>query len=77
MRNPFTVEPDIVPGSDEDEFLEIEFDSSMKDFFQEHFIQELWSEANISSSYNEPFAISCLGAFATGTRGRCEGGGTQ
>ncbi len=51
MRNPFIVEPDIVPDSDQDEFLEMKFDSGVKDFFfQEHSIQEFWSGTNISLS---------------------------
>ena len=32
VRDPFTVEPDIIPDSDQDEFLEMKFDSGMKDF---------------------------------------------
>ncbi len=32
MRNPLNVEPYIVSFSDQDEILEIEFDSGMKDF---------------------------------------------
>ncbi len=52
MRNPFNVEPDIVPDSDEEEFLEIKLDSSMKDFFQEQFYTEILVRTNISLSYN-------------------------
>ncbi|XP_064116618.1 zinc finger BED domain-containing protein 5-like [Macrobrachium nipponense] len=33
VRNPFNAEPDIIPESDKDEFLEMKFDSSIKDFF--------------------------------------------
>ncbi len=50
VRNPFNVEPDIVPDSDEDEFLEMKFDLDMKDYLKEHSIQEFWSVANISIS---------------------------
>ncbi len=32
VRNSFNVQPDIVPDSDQDEFLEMECDSGMKDF---------------------------------------------
>ncbi len=32
VRNQFNVEPDIVPDSDQDGFLEMQFDSGMKDF---------------------------------------------
>ncbi len=44
VRNPFNVEPDIVPDSDQYEFLEIKFDSVVKNFLKEHHIQELWPE---------------------------------
>ncbi len=49
VRNPFNVEPDIVPGFDEDEFLEMKFDSDMKDFSRTSYTL-IWSEANISLS---------------------------
>ncbi len=48
VRNPFNVEPDIIPDSGQDEFLEIKFDSGMKEFFKEHSIQEFRSQASIS-----------------------------
>ncbi len=31
VRDPFNVEPDIIPHSEQDEFLEIKFDSGMND----------------------------------------------
>ena len=48
VRDPFTVEPDIIPDSDQDEFLEMKFDSGMKDFYKEHSIQEFWTQASVS-----------------------------
>ena len=35
MRNTFNIKPDIVPDSDQDEFLELKFDSGMKDFLKD------------------------------------------
>ncbi len=37
VRNPFNVEPGIIPDSDQDEFLEMKFDTGMKEFFQRTF----------------------------------------
>ncbi len=48
VRNPFNVEPDIIPDSEQDEFLEMKFDSGMKEFFKEQSIQEFWSQASVS-----------------------------
>ncbi len=48
VRDPFNVEPDIIPDSEQDEFLERKFDSGTKEFFKEHSIQEFWSQANVS-----------------------------
>ncbi len=47
VRNPFNVEPDIIPDSEQDEFLEMKFDSGMKEYFKEHSIQEFWSQASV------------------------------
>ncbi len=33
VRDPFNVEPDIIPDSEQDEFLKMKFDSGMKEFF--------------------------------------------
>ncbi len=47
-RNPFNVDPNSIPDSEQDEFLEMKFDSGMKEFFKELSIQEFWSQASIS-----------------------------
>ncbi len=48
VRNPFNVEPGIILDSEEDGFLEMKFDSGIKEFFKEHFVQEFWSQASVS-----------------------------
>ncbi len=48
MRNPFNVEPGIILDSEQNELLEMKFDSGMKEFFKEHSIQEFWSQASVS-----------------------------
>ena len=65
MRNTFNIKPDIVPDSDQDEFLELKFDSGMKDFFKGHSIQEFWSKANISHPIIGKFGLKTLLHFVS------------
>lgn len=65
VRNPFNVEPDIIPDSDQDEFLEMKFDSGMKEFFKEHSIQEFWSQASISYPRVGKLGLKTLLPFAS------------
>ncbi len=68
VRNPFNIEPDIIPDSDQDEFLEMKFDTGMKEFFQRTFYTGILvtSMYIISYSWEDwtknllPFASICL-----------------
>ncbi len=51
MRKPFIVKPDIVPDSDQDEFLEMKFDSGVKDFF---FTNILYRNSGQEQIYHYP-----------------------
>ncbi len=65
VRNPFNVEPDIIPDSEQDEFLEMKFDSGMKEFFKEHSIQEFWSQASVSHPRVGMLGLKTLLPFAS------------
>ncbi len=63
VRTPFNVKPDDVNESDQDAFLEMNFDSGMKIFFK-HSIQKFWSQANISYPRVGKLGLNTLLAFA-------------
>lgn len=65
VRNPFNVDPNSIPDSEQDEFLEIKFDSGMKEFFKEHSIQEFWSQASISYPRAGKLGLKTLLHFAS------------
>lgn len=49
IADPFNIEPDSVPDPDQDEYLEMKFDSGIKCLQKELSVQEFW--AQVSASY--------------------------
>ena len=49
VTNPFNLEPDSVPDADQDEFLEIKFESGVKGLHKELSVKEFWGQ--VSASY--------------------------